>query len=728
MTLSASVRAVGDRAHVHFFLVPNGRGAWIEPFRAFWGTSGVGQEVTSREWQRVSWSIDIPGPDFHWTSLQWWDRKGWMLFPAGENIELDGISITLDGSGKDAYVPYAPLEVTIEAGDLPGYDPACNILEAGQPVQLATVVSNPGRQGRSATLHWQELDYSGSRVLAELGSRTIALKPNESVRIASQVTPSAKGLVLIRASVGEGAGAPLCSSDQPLTVLAFPKHASRPDPRERFGGAFAIGDGGGEFVITAMQHVGFAWSRWYPCTDWPRIQPEAGDRWSWPDRQIDLLEAHGFSQNAVIYNGLPAWAKGRHPYLPKDMEDWSADDRRWGDLAIETAYDRFVKALVTRYQGRSVAWEVANEPLWQKWDPALYTRFVERTYRLVKSIAPAAKVMTDGCYGIDDLHRGFLARGGDRFHDVFTFHNYGASGFFATGDQVRAMHDAFTTAGKDVEVWFNEGWTHWPSSEDTPAWSVFADRGPAQVIDEAVRCTAETFAAGMEKLILFQLAYAHQGRSWWDWGGDGTVLFDDAHQPTVAVGAFNVLIDQLGRSRHIASIRGAATSWHVFADERNQRGVAVAWGDAAGTTVTLSAAGLMAMDVMGNAVALPDSGGTTTLAFARAGQPLYLFGAQGLPGAELARLLAPLERPNVQLGRRASSACPRIGWPRAGAATPTCSRARRSGAWAGSTRPTGRWRGTTATSPRGSRPRRNGSRPRTAAAAIPRPASMAGCA
>ena len=90
-----------------------------------------------------------------------------------------------------------------------------------------------------------------------------------------------------------------------------------------------------------------------------------------------------------------------------------------------------------------------------------------------------------------------------------------------------------------------------------------------QVVNEAVCCTAESFAAGMQKLILFHLGYTHQGRSWWDWNGDGTVLFDDAHQPTVAVGAFNVLIDQLGRSTHVASVRGSNTAWHIFQDDQD---------------------------------------------------------------------------------------------------------------------------------------------------------------
>ncbi len=66
-----------------------------------------------------------------------------------------------------------------------------------------------------------------------------------------------------------------------------------------------------------MQQVGFAWSRWYPCTDWPVIQKDGADKWNWPDKQVDDMESHYFSLNAVIYNGMPDWAKGKHPYLPR---------------------------------------------------------------------------------------------------------------------------------------------------------------------------------------------------------------------------------------------------------------------------------------------------------------------------------------------------------------------------------------------------------------------------
>ena len=124
-------------------------------------------------------------------------------------------------AARITYVPYSPIEVTTEATNLPGYNPACNILDPDKPIDLATVVSNSGPKSQDATIRWQLLDYTGQRVFTDLGTKAVVLKPNETQRLTTSVPLTAKGLMIARATVTDANGTVLGASDQPLTVLRF---------------------------------------------------------------------------------------------------------------------------------------------------------------------------------------------------------------------------------------------------------------------------------------------------------------------------------------------------------------------------------------------------------------------------------------------------------------------------------------------------------------------------
>lgn len=652
-TLSADLRAAAAGAKVHFYLVPSSRESGAEPFRLFWGASGVGRQVAETSWTRATWSIAIPGKDFAWRDgSQWWDRASWMLVIAGDHLDVDAVSLTSDGGGAAGYVGESPVETAVRA-TLPGDAMRhWNLADAGQAVPMTTSLHNPG--GTPLAVRWRHSlqDYTGTRQIAEMPGGSATLAPGETRQVAWTATLPARGLMLARTVVSSADGRELGRSDQPLTVLPFPKAPTVPDPRERFGYSLCdVGKPPWTHIYDALARTGFAWSRWHPHTGWNSVQPDGPEQWNWPDAILDELARRGCSYNITL-NGVPGWAKGGG-VLPKDME-WKADDPRWQDLSIMTGWDRYLDAAARRWGGgkRSVVWEIINEPLWEHWDAAVYTRFIERSARRIRAVDAKARIMVNGCYGVDELHRGFIANGGAKLIDLFSFHNYGASGWFTTGDAVRGMRQAFAAGGKEPEVWFNEGWTHWPSSDDTRAWTVFARRGPVQLAHEAVCSTADAISGGLKQIILFNTAHNGPGRSWWDYSGDGNSLWDEGGQATVAVGMFNVLADQLGLAEPVGVVRSAKAQFHVFDDRRNRRGVAVVWADEAGAEYALKAAGLQRMDIMGGSEALPQRDGAAVLAFAEAKRPWYVF-KPGLPARDLLELFKPFEQPNVVLGEGA---------------------------------------------------------------------------
>lgn len=650
VTLSASLRSETGNGTFHVFLVPTCRNAGKEPFKLFWGKSGFGTRVDWKEWRRVSWNVTIPDEktlDYR----TWWDGRTWFVVPTGENILLDDIAVVL-GERQEAWRPYSQIEVSELAINLPPWKPTARILDKGFRVELESAVFNPARTSVRGRLVWRLTDHTGTKTLKGLGERRLELPPGKTELIRHELVLDTNGLVLSRAEFLGEDGRLLGRSDQPLTTLPFPKSSDRPDWRERFGGGIAAGNPFPTHLIEAARKIGFGWSRWYPHLNWEAIQPEGPDRWNWAERDklVEATLAAGIAINAVLY-AKPKWAfdekKNRH--LPKDMADWSASDRRWEDLSIVTSWDRFVTEVVKHYAGKAIAWEVINEPEFEGWDPTVYTQFVRRTSRLIKKIDPKAVVMVDGVYGVDGLHRKWLELGGAKDCDVFTFHNY-SLGEFYSGYGITGIRQSLDAAGgKHVQIWFNEGWTHFPSSEDYPAQTLVADRTPAKVVCGTVRTVAETFAAGMEKFIMFHLGYDHQGRSWWDWDGDGTSLYDDCHQPTALVPAFNVLCHNLGRSRHTGTVRADGAVFHTFQDERNGRGVAVAWAERKDVSFELELDGLVMMDVMGNTADLPSRRGKTALKLAEPWVPVYLYSKKGSSGEALVKALSPFERPRLVL-------------------------------------------------------------------------------
>ena len=525
-------------------------------------------------------------------------------------------------------------------------------------MKIQAAVSRPSVNPEPVTVRWELLDYEGQPTAVAPIEKKLQLGAGKTVFESASLKLDHNGLLLARVSVLDAAGNVIDKSDAPLTVLPFRKAATTPDMRERFGCSLR-----GPLTTRLGQAIGFRWVRWgAEPMGWSGVQPDGPNQWRWamPKREqesIEWVSQYGFAVNYVLYD-VPEWAKpsknastpangaksGDVPFwaqpgvarLPKDML-WPENDARWDDLSIETALDRYVRTVVTKYKDSAVIWEFFNEPEFA-WSPALYAAMAKRVGRVVKQANTNAFYLTNQIDPtIREHHVEFVRRGGVPFLDGHSFHNYGSS---VMGDTslIKSIRRLFKTGGNpNVKVWFNEGGAFNNSSQDYAA-PILEPVRPPQLSQATVRSQAEMLTAGLDKYIMFHIGYGAGPRSWWDWlYNGGTELWDDDGNPTAAVATWNVLIDQLGLSEPVERIKTETSMVYVFDDLRNKRGVAVAFATAGKTaTVNLTLAGLVARDVMGNDREMKPEGGKTTLNLRADGCPVYLFGKSGISGKELA--------------------------------------------------------------------------------------------
>ncbi|MCL1888753.1 MAG: cellulase family glycosylhydrolase, partial [Kiritimatiellaeota bacterium] len=649
-TLSGWARAVSDEnagKTLGMTIHPVPRWVGNVPFNV--GVGGAQESwwraPLEREWKRFSFTITLPdyrkGGFDYWTPW-WWDHKSWWLYFEGPApYELDGISVTEGREAPQGFVGESAVSVGVDIPDLPPYNPTGRLLERGATVTARAGLCNTADAAVNATARWELLDYAGKKVF-DTAEERVALGAGETLLLTRKQALDANGTLLLRCTVLDADGAVLGQSHAPATVLPFPKAATTIDARERFGGTYGAGAPAADhFMTDVAQKVGLRWTRWYPRTMWQDVQPDGPDQWKLPMDIYEAQQSRGIACNLVLHEETPQWARGRDKNLPKDME-WPADDPRWDDLTIETSWDKFVKGMLHRFPGPGYAWEVINEPEWRHWNHDQYFQFVKRTHRIIKAIDPKALVMIDSVNGYDGISQGFLARGGAEHMDVFTFHNY-TSGGFADAGFITSIKKSFERKdGTRPQVWFNEGWTWLPSSHNSFGRGMLSNRAGADGADIFVRAHGDTMAAGMEKMIYFNMSYPTHGRSWWDWAGDGTMFWDDHDDPVAALPALNVMIEMFGLSDSLGSIRSADAWMHVFHDLRNNRGVALVWAADGGKAVELPIPGLQVADIMANPERVEHLPATTR--FALTSSPVYVF-KPGLSGAELFGTLKKLERP-----------------------------------------------------------------------------------
>ena len=635
--ITASFWVKGDRAGQVLVQIPPSAREVGSSHGRLWTNEATRTVAIGTAWQRVvvSMPADVPQDGF-------WPQPHYLLQIAGSvPITIDGVVVNQEAQGAADYVPRRPIEVLATCAELKGYEADGNLLEAGATVHITAHASNPGTAAAAVMLRWQLIDYEGEEPLGPPVERAVTIASGQTVHEVAALTLSVPGTVLVRTSVLMG-GRVIDSSDQPLTSLPYPFPPRTPDMRERFGASFM-----GPHTAQLASRMGLAWSRWFPHSEWQDHQPTDGSHFTWFDSSFDLLQGLGISAHVVLY-GWPRWIMdqpGGNP-LPRDMR-WKADDPRWQDLSVVTAWDSYIAAVTKHYQGRPLVYEIENEPEFDHWDQLTdeYAQFTIRTARQIKRGDPKAQVMVNNVYGIPSaLNRRMLELGGATVVDIISWHDYHA-GWLADAQALKRMKAALAGLGAEhIAIWFNEGWCYTNTAVDEPI--ACTGLTSAQSTNAVIDSIAELTAAGQEKTVLFHNGYEQHGMSFWDYAGPGTMLWDWYGNPLPLVPAWNVLAYHIGLSQVIGMVRPPGTTCCIFQDQRHGRGVMVAYADreaAADATIDLPLAGLTVEDAMGRAHPLAGS----TLTLARSGRPVFLYDAKRTSGAALIAAMEQLDRSHV---------------------------------------------------------------------------------
>lgn len=645
-TYTVSFWVKGDRPGTVGVQLPPSAREVGQKHQRLWTDKATQSAKIDTTWKRLSFTFkaDVPQDGF-------WPNPHYMvLIGAGKvtPMTIDGVTLVAGTQGTDDYLPRRELEVLAECVNLPGFAGASgNMFNRGDSAELVAHVSNPTANESTAQVVWQLYDYEGERSVGEATMREVKLGPGKSEKVSVALPLKHAGCVIARASIVRD-GKVIDSSDFPLTSLPYPKAATRPDWRERFGGSFAGGTG----CVDKFQRLGFGWIRWRPHAngeDHLPVAPKPGEAWQWTwfDKALDEQEARGCSSHIVLYPP-PKWIMQKGHPLPTDMR-WPADDKRWQDLSVETTWDKFVKEAVTHYRNRSVIFEIENEPELDRWTEnklsAEYAQFTTRTARLIKQTDPAAKVMINNLYGIPSGLNSHIFKlpDGLKHIDVVSWHDYHAGWLTDATGMKRMRQNLDAAGGKHVEIWFNEGWAFTNTLVDEPP--ACTGLTSAQNTNAMLASLAEITAVGQEKTVLFHVAYETHGQSFWDYSGPGTMLWDWYNQPLPTAAALNVMAHHIGISDEVGWVRPVGGNFAIYQDLRNGRGVVIAYADQKAkedVTIELPAAlkGLVVEDIMGNAQALEGN----RLTLSKSGRIYYLYDRANASGAELLKALEPLDR------------------------------------------------------------------------------------
>jgi hypothetical protein len=285
----------------------------------------------------------------------------------------------------------------------------------------------------------------------------------------------------------------------PLTALtlalglALPATASAALPPDFFGiyseDAFQLRDSNRRVTLDQQREAGIGVVR-LPL-DWATIQPDP-DRWMFGRHDEFVLDAARAGMRVLPFLiQTPGWATSKPPdsdatgiwppMFPDYIQEFATEAvRRYGPGGSLWQGHPEVPYLPIR------SWQIWNEPnLRQFWasgpDPAAYTRLVESAARGIRSVDPAAEIVSAGLPDTETTHiaaptflAGMYDAGARGLVDAVGVHPYAWSAEENVG-KVEQILQVMHRYGDDAPVWATEfGWatggpSGWVTSEENQA-------------------------------------------------------------------------------------------------------------------------------------------------------------------------------------------------------------------------------------------------------------------
>jgi len=201
--------------------------------------------------------------------------------------------------------------------------------------------------------------------------------------------------------------------------------------------------------------------------EWPLIEPRKGQfDWAYTDQIVMGAANHGLTVLGLLF-GAPSWAVA--PAARSFIHSPPADPKAFGG---------FVKLVTQRYRKAVHSWEIWNEPnIGDSFNPTvnvpLYAAMLENAYSAIKSVDPAAAVITGGTSPSidtdDSLAPGNFIRqlyqnGAGKFFDAVAMHPYSSPDFlsyegppYSSHRAIKEVSDAMASNGQGYKrIWFTE--------------------------------------------------------------------------------------------------------------------------------------------------------------------------------------------------------------------------------------------------------------------------------
>jgi hypothetical protein len=543
-----------------------------------------------RKWRRVSLSGVLNGPLVDGYVLQLNLRSG------SGPIWADALQ--WEEGGATPYHPAAPVEVAVRAPS--------RLLSPGQPAVTDLRIYRAPNAPSSGTVTCRLEDGDG---------RKIAERRVEGSVENSHLTWKLPRPGIYRV-IAAGADTPTGRTGQAV----FCQFADAPRP----GGAPRLGIQGWSnpastnSAIQAAAHLGAGGFRLHDFrsfVQWYEVEPAPG-KYVWHDEGVADLSRRGYRMLGTLCR-TPAWAT-QEGEEPSRRRRWSSDPPRdW------TAWDQYVRAVVSRYHGSIQAWEVWNEP-WGKnfWSgtPVEYRKLLARTRPVIKAADPKALVV-GGCFSPDQpgFTRAVLAAGGLADMDVVSYHDYLEPAKVA--EPAEGSMPAFYQAAVDLRAEIrrrNGRQPLWCTESGVPCPSFYSwlpKEGPRYdgrvAVATLVKGLTLALAAGVERVY-----YYHMGGLEWGQGYPSRILnagytlldYDGSPKPTLPALAQAVYL--LGDAS--APVELSTPDLRVFTFRRahaapGETYVAVLWprGDTPRSFVPLAGSSVRPRDAMGAPLASP---------------------------------------------------------------------------------------------------------------------------